>query len=834
MWTQRIGENMSNGKNIPGQKKNSVCFAPSGDKAAARGRRRAGADSIGFLTEALERRTLMSVGITTLAAFNDANGISPESSLISDSSGNLYGTTRFGGANNLGTVFEIAAGTQTIATLVNFNGANGQHPLGTLIFDANGNLYGTTSDGGSGNGTVFELAAGTRALTTLVAFNGVNGQSPEGGLIADSSGNLYGTTYFGGGNSAHGTVYELAAGSHALSTLVDFNVANGANPIGSLIADNTGNLYGVTVYGSSFDDGTVFELAAGSHTLSTLDVFHGPDGQNPEGGLAFDLSGNLYGTTFRGGANSDGNVFKIASGSLTLSTVLDFNGINGQNPAANLIGDGVGNLYGTTSGGGTNNDGTIFKVVSGSNTFSTVTSFNDTNGAFPLGGLILDGDGNIYGTTSSGGVGNAGTVFKYGQNIGAAAKVVFAPEPVNALPAHPVSPGITVAVEDASGNVEINDTSSVTLSPASGPAGSLGGTLTATAVNGIATFANVTFSIPSAYTLTAKDGALSGATSSTFYVVPVTGYVDTASMNDITGWAADPSNPTASINVQIVISGGGPTQTFTANQNRSDLVSVLGSGNHAFNYSTPVLSVGNHTANIYAVLTNGTKVLIGTKNLVSQNSLFDEHYYLQTNPDVAAAVAAGVIATGYDHYIQYGQFEGRSPSPYWNEAYYLSQNADVATAVKNKVVTSGFMQYYLYGQYENRGGLLYFNNSYYLNTYPDVASAVTAKAVTSGFEHYVLYGQFEGRSPMKYFSSSYYDAANPDILPYVTGQPISSDYEQFVEYGQYEGRVASPFYNEQTYLADNPDVAAAVASKVFPDGFQHWLEYGQFEGRVAV
>jgi hypothetical protein len=367
----------------------------------------------------------------------------------------------------------------------------------------------------------------------------------------------------------------------------------------------------------------------------------------------------------------------------------------------------------------------------------------------------------------------------------------------------------------------------------SGPAGAaLGGTVTATVVNGVATFSNLTFNESGGYTLTAKDGAYTTATSSHFYVVPSVGNVDTASMNDITGWASDPANPNASISVEVII-GGGPTQTFTANETRSDLTGVVGSSNHGFTYSTPVLSVGSHVVNVYAIETNGTKILIGTKTVTSQNSLFDEHYYLEMNPDVAAAVAAGTIATGYDHYILYGQFEGRSPSPYWNEAWYLQSNPDVAAAVKAGTISSGFMHYYLYGQYQGRAGLLYFNSTYYLQNNPDVAAAVSAGTVTSAFEHFVLYGQYEGRSPMLYFSSTVYDSDNTDILPYVTGETFSSDFEQFIEYGQYEGRVASNYYNEQTYLADNPDVAAAVTAGAFKDGFQHWLEYGQYEGRMA-
>ena len=316
-------------------------------------------------------------------------------------------------------------------------------------------------------------------------------------------------------------------------------------------------------------------------------------------------------------------------------------------------------------------------------------------------------------------------------------------------------------------------------------------------------------------------------------VLSTPGYVDVANMNVITGWAYDPSDPTASVNVEVVITGG-PTQIFSADETRSDLQSVIGSTNHGFTYVTPMLSTGGHTAYIYDVEENGSKVLLNTEPLMSQNSLFDTHYYLEMYPNVAAAVAKGDFATAYDHYIEFGQYEGYSPSPYWDESYYLLKNPDVAAAVKAGTVSSGFMHYYLYGQYENRGGLLYFNTNYYLQNNPDVVSAIAAGSITSAYEHFVLWGQYEGRSPMLYFNSAVYDADNQDILPFITGETFTSDFEQFIEFGQYEDRIASNYYNEEIYLSLNPDVAAAVRAGQYPDGFQQWLEYGQYEGRTAV
>ena len=356
---------------------------------------------------------------TTLVNFTGfANGQNPYAGVIADGSGNLYGTTTSAGSNNNGgTVFKIAAGTNTLSTLVTFTGtAYGANPNGGLIADGSGNLYGTTYHGGSSDnyGTVFKIAAGTNTLSTLATFTGTNGANPEAGLIADGSGNLYGTTY-GGGSGYVGTVFKIAAGTNTLSTLATFtDTANGAKPVAGLIADDSGNLYGTTEQGGSSGVGTVFKIAAGTNTLSTLATFTGTNGANPEAGLIADGSGNLYGTTVGGGSSNRGTVFKIAAGTNTLSTLATFTGTaNGAFPYAGLIADASGNLYGTTYGGGSKNDGTVFEIAAGTNTLSTLATFTGTaNGAFPYAGLIADGSGNLYGTTYYGGSVGAGTVFE--------------------------------------------------------------------------------------------------------------------------------------------------------------------------------------------------------------------------------------------------------------------------------------------------------------------------------------------------------------------------------------------------------------------------------------
>ncbi|MFI5458070.1 MAG: choice-of-anchor tandem repeat GloVer-containing protein [Isosphaerales bacterium] len=339
-------------------------------------------------------------------------GILPYAGLIRDSGGNLYGTTEQGGASNDGTVFELAQGSGTITVLASFNGTNGCHPYDAPIMDSSGNLYGATFAGGaSSHGTVFELAKGSGKITTLASFNGTDGEAPQdrGSLIMDSGGNLYGTT-LGPGYSGYGTVFELAQGSGTITTLASFVAPNGTNPSSGLIMDSSGNLYGTASEGGASGDGTVFELAQDSGALTALASFNGTDGLDPVTGLIIDSSGNLYGTA-AGGTSNDGTVFELAPGSGTITTLATFNGANGSGPSA-LIMDSSGNLYGTSSGGGTSNDGTVFELAKGSGTITTLASFNGTNGAGPSDALIIDSSGNLYGTTANGGALGDGTVFE--------------------------------------------------------------------------------------------------------------------------------------------------------------------------------------------------------------------------------------------------------------------------------------------------------------------------------------------------------------------------------------------------------------------------------------
>jgi len=340
---------------------------------------------------------------SVLRSFNSIGigGYYPYGSLISDSSGNLYGTTSWGGtgqctddtgsAIGCGTVFELTpavGGSWTEKVLYSFpgTGQNGDEPEASLIFDASGNLYGTTYYGGLyGDGVVFELspnAGGEWTETILHSFidAGTDGWYPLAGLVIDSAGNLYGTTYNGGVNYYEGTVFELTptAGGEWTETVIhsfDNNGTDGNNPFASLTLDSAGNLYGTTIFGGAENNsgaGTVFELTpgtGGNWTETILRSFNGSTigGRFPRAGVILDASGNLYGTTTEGGTAGFGTVFELtpkAGGGFTEKLLHSFgaNARDGKDSLGGLLMDSSGNLYGTTYEGGAYTYGAVFKI----------------------------------------------------------------------------------------------------------------------------------------------------------------------------------------------------------------------------------------------------------------------------------------------------------------------------------------------------------------------------------------------------------------------------------------------------------------------------------------
>jgi uncharacterized repeat protein (TIGR03803 family) len=410
---------------------------------------------------------------TVLHSFdnNGEDGYAPNAGLISDAAGNLYGTTPTGGTGSCmpeygsiptpcGTVFELSpqsGGGWTEKVLYSFHGADGYNPAAGLTLDATGNLYGMTTWGGTGLcvpfkqsnpmgcGVVFELtpaAGGVWSEKVLHDFkvDGSGGTGPSAGLVFDAAGNLYGTTKVGGAYG-YGTVFELSpasGGNWNEAVLYSFNYENGSSP-NSILVFLGGNLYGTTANGGRpHGGGTVFELTpktGGGWSEKVLHSFCSQvncrDGYYPAGNLIVDAAGNLYGTTLYGGNHVSceqgttyicGTAFELtlnADRSWTETVLHDFGAHgDGAYPSGGLVFDAAGNLYGTTFQGGTDGSGTVFEMspqADGNWAESVLYSFHTgkmNDGGFPVGSLVIDASGSLYGATGTGGMYYDGTVFE--------------------------------------------------------------------------------------------------------------------------------------------------------------------------------------------------------------------------------------------------------------------------------------------------------------------------------------------------------------------------------------------------------------------------------------
>src|ERR1043166_3024634 len=255
-------------------------------------------------------------------------------------------------------------------------------------------------------------AAATVSLQTLSEF-ALNPKNPQGGLLQAADGNFYGTTAFGGTNAENGTIFRLTAGGLP-TVLFSFNGTNGSHPLASLIEGADGNFYGTTPFGgSNANNGTIFKISR-SGVFVSLYSFKGSDGSSPMGSLVEGSDGDFYGTTAFGGtaSSTNGTVFKIsAAGLFTSLASFPSNGRTGRGPMGSLVQGTDGNFYGTASTGGTTENGTVFKITP-TGTLSALVSFSGPNGSVPVAGLLQGGDVNFYGTTEFGGVLDNGTVFK--------------------------------------------------------------------------------------------------------------------------------------------------------------------------------------------------------------------------------------------------------------------------------------------------------------------------------------------------------------------------------------------------------------------------------------
>jgi len=383
-----------------------------------------------------------------LHRFHKTDGAYPAGNLTFDAAGNLYGTSGGGdtscGSGGCGTVYELtpnADGTWSETVLHYFTSTEDNEPAIGVTLDAAGNLYGTTVQGPDA-GDVYQLVPqpdGSWTENILHKFGGAYDGNPQGGMAFDASGNLYGTSGWGCGLAGESCVFEMtptSGGSWTFTALYQFPFSGAAGwyPSGTTpIFDAKGNIYATTAFGGDYGCspygngcyglGVAFELspnADGTWTETLLHTFTGGnDGESPTCALVFDARGSLYGTTFSGGEYGNGNVFKLipnADGTWTERVLHQFTGgKDGSVPFAGLTFDAQGNLYGTTTEGGAFGYGVVFEMKPTGNggwTYSVLYSFNDTVGARPDAGLILDAAGNLYGTTAGDGKKTFGSVFE--------------------------------------------------------------------------------------------------------------------------------------------------------------------------------------------------------------------------------------------------------------------------------------------------------------------------------------------------------------------------------------------------------------------------------------
>ena len=358
---------------------------------------------------------------TVLYTFTGGNdGGYSDAGVALDRFGNVYGTTNGGGTAGLGVVFKVNPGGQETVLHTFTRGTDGNQPyLAGVILDARGNLYGTTAfNGAGGQGAVYKLDPSGNA-TVVYAFPGdTDGQYPyNNGVILGSDGQLYGTTALGG-QSGGGVVYQLNGGGRHETVLYSFATftSNGFDrPSGGVIRDPAGNLYGTTFIGQAdvgYGFGVVYKVDTAGHARVLHNFTNGADGGNPYGGVTLDSKGNLYGTASGGGASGAGVVFKIDKSGNEIVLYSFTGGADGGYPFGSVIIDSKGNLYSTTQGGGASGAGVVFKIDKSGNETVLYSFTGGADGGYPLGGVIRDSAGNLYGTTNGGGASGAGVVYK--------------------------------------------------------------------------------------------------------------------------------------------------------------------------------------------------------------------------------------------------------------------------------------------------------------------------------------------------------------------------------------------------------------------------------------
>jgi uncharacterized repeat protein (TIGR03803 family) len=321
---------------------------------------------------------------------------------LRDTQGTLFGISGGGGTNDFGTIFKLTSdGTETV--LYSFTKAP---PRGNFVMDGSGNFYGATLSSKNDGGTIFKVSPdGTKTVLHTFPEEGFNDASPSG-VAMDSKGNLFGATQ-GGGQFEFGTVFEIAANGE-FSTLHSFSDADGIGPSG-ITLDAAGNLYGTAFQGGAVEVGTLYKITP-SGDFTVLHSFDGQhEGYSPDGQVAIDAQGNLFGTLTEGGDFGDGTLFKYdTSGKFSILHEFQGSPKDAAYPWGNLVVESNGKIFGVTQKGGENQKGTVFKLTRRGK-FSILHSFD---GEYPEACLVSDHMAHLFGTALNGGSLNSGTLFR--------------------------------------------------------------------------------------------------------------------------------------------------------------------------------------------------------------------------------------------------------------------------------------------------------------------------------------------------------------------------------------------------------------------------------------
>ncbi len=379
-----------------------------------------------FVSGFIAAATLLSSGgdataltVTTIHTFTAASeGNVTYPPLVQGADGRLYGVNSTGGRADLGTIFSLGLGGGSFDTLNVFTGTDkGSTPEGGIVQARDGNFYGTTNAGGSnGYGTLYQMVPSTGKINILAQFDNTDpGGNPVGTLTEGVDGLLYGTARYGGANN-YGTVFHSGLAAGTLTTLAGITGGlAGYYPQSDLIQATDGNFYGTTEQGGTYSLGTFFQVTPAGVYTTLYSFTGGADGGRPLRGVVQGIDGLFYGVCNTGGTYGGGAIFRIAYLNTTFSLTSLYSFIpavlDGSNALGNLVQASDGNFYGTTSGGGLNGDGTIYRVTP-TGGYDVIYSFTDgTDGSAPVAGLTQASDGKLYGTTA-GKNSEAGTVFR--------------------------------------------------------------------------------------------------------------------------------------------------------------------------------------------------------------------------------------------------------------------------------------------------------------------------------------------------------------------------------------------------------------------------------------